>query len=109
MAIAVGLSYSVMVSPIFVSATTLMFAMRYPTSPAERRSTSFIFRIHSDDGMQLFEGARDIRSGQIDLIDDGQDLQMMIQSEVRIRQSLRLHSLRSIDDEKRSLTGCKAS
>ena len=44
-----GRALSVIVSPIFVSATTLMFAMMKPTSPADRHSTSFIFGVSDAD------------------------------------------------------------
>ena len=68
-----------------------------------------ILGIHSDDRIQLLARSPHIGAGKIDLIDDRQDLEMMIESQVGIGERLRLYSLRCIDNQKSALASCKAS
>ena len=46
-------------------------------------------------------------AGQVDLIDDRQDLQTVIHRQIAVGKGLRLDALRGIDDEDRALTGGK--
>ena len=65
--------------------------------------------IHSDDGFDLLLDAVDFRAGQIDLVHDGNDRQVMVDGEIRIGQRLRFDALRRIDDQQRAFAGGKAS
>ena len=49
-----------------------------------------------------------IRPGQIDLIQHGQDLQVVIQGQIGVPQSLRFDPLPGIHHQQGSLTGCQA-
>ena len=44
----------------------------------------------------------EIRRGEIDLVDDGNDLEVVLEREIHIRDRLRLDALRRVDDENRS-------
>ena len=46
-----------------------------------------------------------VSARQVDLVDDGHDFKSAVDREVRIGEGLSLDSLRSVDDENRSLTG----
>ena len=50
-------------------------------------------------------GALDVRAGQVDLVDDGNDLKPAGDGEIRIRQRLRLHALRCVDHQQRAFAG----
>ena len=52
---------------------------------------------------ELDRGAVRVRLRQVDLVDDGDDLEVVLDREVRVRQRLRLDALRRVDDEQRSL------
>jgi hypothetical protein len=50
-----------------------------------------------------------VSAGKIDLVDDGDDCQILLESEIDVRHRLRLDPLRRIDDEKRTLARGKAA
>ena len=68
-----------------------------------------IARIEPDDGLDLFANALRFGRGQIDLVDDRDDLQVVMQREVGIRKSLRLHALGSVHHQQRAFAGLQAA
>ena len=58
---------------------------------------------NADDVLDLGLGARRVGGGQVDLVDDWQNLQIVLQREIGVRQRLRLHALRSVYDQHRAL------
>ena len=73
------------------------------------RDTRCIGTVQTDDVFDLFLCPLDIGTGQIDLVDDRQDLQIIVQSQVGICQSLGFDALRCIYHENCSVTGCQGS
>ncbi len=60
------------------------------------------------DDQQLFNLAHDafgVGSGQIDLVDDRNDRQIVLEREVIVCQRLRFDALRGVDDQQRALAG----
>ena len=49
--------------------------------------------------------AHDVGRRQVDFVDDGNDLQAVVDGQVCIGQRLRLHALRSVDHQQRALAG----
>src|ERR1019366_9755440 len=58
--------------------------------------------VETDRAFDHLLGALHVSAGQIDLVDDGNDLKAAVDCQVRIRQGLRFYALRSIDDEQRT-------
>jgi hypothetical protein len=50
-------------------------------------------RIEPDDVFDLAPGFVRLRAGKVDLVDDGDDLEVVFDCEVRVRQRLRLDPL----------------
>jgi hypothetical protein len=71
--------------------------------PRFRRDTENVLRIDTEQLGKLSRGAFGIGLGKIDLVDDGNDLEIVLDREVRVRQRLRLDSLRGVDHEQRPL------
>src|SRR6267142_1874545 len=114
-----GLESSVMVSPIFVSPTFFMLAMKKPTSPARSSpistglgvntptvSTSkvspFDIRrilpslgadqdrircVQAHCALDHFLGTRNVGARQVNLVDDRNNLEPIVDRQIRIRQS----------------------
>ena len=59
----------------------------------------------ADDVLDLGFGAVRVRHGQIDLVDDGQDLEIVVEGEIGVRERLRLDALRGVHDQHRALAG----
>ena len=74
-----------------------------------RRNERSVVRLNADDVLDLFLDPFGIRARQVDLIDHGHHVQVMVQRQVHIRQRLRLHPLRRVHHEDRSVAGGKAS
>ena len=53
--------------------------------------------------LQLIMTHAQIRRGKVDLVDDGNDLEVVLEREIHIRDSLRLDALGRVDDEDRPL------
>ena len=53
----------------------------------------------------LLRPAIGLGRGQVDLVQDGHDLEVVLDREVRVRERLRLEPLRGVDDEQRALAG----
>ena len=65
--------------------------------------------IEPDDGFDLLADALRLRRRQIDLVDHRNDLQIVVQRQVRIRQRLRFHALRRVHHQQRALAGLQAA
>ena len=46
-----------------------------------------------------------LRAGQVDLVDDGNDLEVVVDGQIRVGERLRLDALRGIDEQQRALAG----
>lgn len=64
-----------------------------------------IRHINPDDIFHFLLDAFHVCTGKIHLIDDRNNFQVMIKSQIHIGKSLRLHALRCIDNEDRSFAG----
>ena len=72
-----------------------------------RRDTWRIMGLDTDDVLDFLRHTIRIRRRKVDLIDDRKDFQIVIQRQIGICQRLCLDSLRRIDDEDRTIAGCK--
>ncbi len=61
----------------------------------------------ADEVFDLFDCFFGLSPGQIDLIDHGNEFEVVFNRKVGIRERLRLDALRSIDDEQCAFTGGK--
>ena len=66
-------------------------------------------RVEADDLFDLPPALLDLRAGQIDLVDDRDDLEVAVDGEVGVGQRLRLDALRGVDEQQRALAGAPAS
>ena len=57
-------------------------------------------RIEANRALDHFARAFDIRTGQIDFVDDRNDLEPVVDSQIGVRKSLCFHALRGIDYQK---------
>ena len=65
-------------------------------------------RVQADHGLQLFFGFFNLGSGQIDLVQNRNDFEVVVHSQVRVGKCLCLDSLRRIHDQQRTLAGSQA-
>ena len=72
-----------------------------------RRDTRRIMCLDADDILDFLRHTIRIGRRKIDFIDHRKDLEIMIQRQIGIRQRLRLDTLRRIDDQNRTITGCQ--
>ena len=70
---------------------------------AEMRSTCV--RVVADQIGDLRRRRVGVGLRQVDLVDDGNDLEVVLDREIGVRERLRLDSLRRVDDEQRALAG----
>src|SRR5581483_10329325 len=63
----------------------------------------------ADYVLDLLAGALDIGAGEIDLVDDGDDLEPVVDCEVNIGERLRFDALARIDDQQRAFAGGQAA
>ena len=59
----------------------------------------------ADDLLDLVLDALRLGRGQVDLVDDRQDLQIVVEREIGVRECLRLDALAGVDDQHRALAG----
>ncbi len=59
--------------------------------------------VEADDVFDLAAGFLGLRAGQVDLVDDRDDLEAAVHGEVRVGQRLRLHALARIHQQQRAL------
>ena len=59
--------------------------------------------VEADDVGDLPPRLFRLRAGQVDLVDDGNDIQVVVDREIRVRQRLRLDALRGVHQEERTL------
>ena len=57
------------------------------------------FGIQADHGLNFVKNFVDASNGEVDLIQDGNDFQIRVQGGVRIRNRLRLHPLKRINQQ----------
>jgi hypothetical protein len=78
-------------------------------SPSWRRSRSASRGVEADDVLDLLLDALGIGRGQVDLVEDRDDLEVVVEREVDVGEGLRLDALRRVDDEQRALAGGEAA
>ena len=66
-------------------------------------------RFEPDDVLDLMSYFLNPRVGQIDLVDDRNNVQIVLQSQIHISQRLSLYALNRIDHQYGSLTRCQAA
>ena len=66
-------------------------------------------RVEADDVLDLPLGFVGLRAGQIDLVDDRDDLEVVLDREVGVGQRLRFDPLRRVDDQQRPFATRPAS
>ena len=74
-----------------------------------RRDAQDVVRGDADEIGDLGGRAGRIGLRQVDLVDDRDDLEVVLDREVRVRERLRLDPLRGVDDEQRALAGLRAT
>ena len=62
-----------------------------------------LFTRQGEHLLHLFVAEFEVRGGQVDLVDDRDDLQILLEGEVHICDGLRLHALRRVDEQERPL------
>ena len=60
-----------------------------------------VARVEPDDVLDLPLGFLGLRAGEIDLVDDRDDLEVVLDREIRVGERLRLDALGRVDDEQR--------
>ena len=66
-------------------------------------------RVEADDLLDLLADALGVGGGEVDLVDDGHDLVVVLDRLVDVGQGLRLDALRGIDDQQRALARGEAA
>ena len=66
-------------------------------------------RVQPDHGFDLLANALRLGGGQIDLVDDRNDFQVVVQRQIGIGQRLRLHALRRVHHQQRAFAGLQAA
>ena len=69
-----------------------------------RRCEHGVVRIESDHVLDLLAHALRLGRRQIDFVDDREDVEIVVDGEIRIRERLRFDALRGVDDEHRAFT-----
>ena len=59
--------------------------------------------------LHLARHAGDVRTGHVHLVENGHDLQMVVDRQIGVGHGLGLHSLRRVDDEDGTLAGAHAA
>ena len=67
--------------------------------PLLRGDAGRVGSVEADDVLDLLLRPLDVRRGEVDLVDDGDDLEVVFEGEVDVGERLRLDALRRIDDE----------
>jgi hypothetical protein len=80
---------------------------RVDTLPRLRRDAQHVRRVVADQVCDLGRRAVGVGLRQVDLVDDRDDLEVVLDREVRVRERLRLDALRGVDDEQRALACLK--
>ncbi len=68
-----------------------------------------VARVDPDHGLNLLANAFGLGGRQVDFIDDGNNFEIVVQREVRIRQRLRFHALRRIHHQQCAFAGLQAA
>ena len=64
-----------------------------------------LFLVHTEQLDDFLGDGGNVGYGQVYLVDDGDDLQVVLHSEVQVGERLGLYTLASVHDKQRSLTG----
>ena len=64
-----------------------------------------VVRLQSDHVLDLVDDAVRIRAGQVDLVDDRDDLQVVVQGQIDVGKRLRFDALRRVHDQKGAVAG----
>ena len=70
-----------------------------------RGGEQHLLRIEADEIADLLRNSVRIGAGQVDLVDDRHDRQIVVEGDVEVRDRLRLDALRRVDDEHGALAG----
>ena len=74
-----------------------------------RRAQQRLLLRDLEDFLKLLQAHRYVRGGQVDLVDDGDDSEVLAHCEVEVRDCLRLDSLGCVDEQDCALAGGEAS
>ncbi len=66
------------------------------------RGQNGLARVEPDDLLDLPAGLLGLRAGQIDLVDDRDDVEVVVDREIRVGERLRLDALRGVDEQQRA-------
>ncbi len=77
--------------------------------PLLRRGEEDLLAGDRQDGLQLLDDDVGLGRGQVDLVDDGDDHQVLAQGQVDVGQGLGLDPLGGVDDQDRALAGLQAA
>ena len=77
--------------------------------PALARGQDGVMGVEADDVLDLLAHALRLGRGQVDLVDDRDDLEVVVDRQVDVGERLRLDALRRVDDEERALARGEAS
>ena len=69
------------------------------------RGQDAVFAGQADDALDLFAHDFGLGAGQIDLVDDRDDLEVVLDGQVDVGQRLRLDALGRVDHQQRALAG----
>ena len=65
--------------------------------------------VEADDGFDLLADALGFGGGQVDLVDDRDDLQVVMQRQVRVGERLRFHALGGVHHQQGAFAGLQAA
>src|SRR5262249_2479698 len=71
--------------------------------PGLRPHEPALVRVGADEIVHFLLATLRLRAGQVDLVQDGDDLESGVEREEEVRERLRLNALRRVDDENRAL------
>ncbi|CAB4567806.1 unannotated protein [freshwater metagenome] len=71
------------------------------------RHTQNVFGLATNEVCELFGVLLWISSRQVDFVENGDDRQIVLHSEIQVRQCLRLYTLSGIDEQDCALAGCE--
>mmetsp|Transcript_17679 Transcript_17679/g.46409 ORF Transcript_17679/g.46409 Transcript_17679/m.46409 type:complete len:358 (-) Transcript_17679:116-1189(-) len=73
--------------------------------PALRGGQDRVRAVQADRRLDLLGDALRLRRGQVDLVEDGDDLEVVLERQVDVRERLGLDALGRVDDQQRALAG----
>ena len=82
--------------------STTASSMSWTPTPGLRRHEQRVRRVEPDRVLDLLLDLVGPRDRQIDLVEDRDDVEVVVERDVDVRERLRLDALRGIDDEQRA-------